>query len=91
MIDTGVAQRRTAALLGAAYLGLLASVLAFTCWNRAVAAVGANVAGFSMPLLAAFGTVLAMIFLGEQLRPFHLTGFAIILAGVVLATRPRRT
>ncbi len=79
-----------AALLGVAYLGLFASVLAFTCWNRAVAAVGANVAGFSMPLLPAFGTVLAMIFLGEQLRPFHLAGFATILVGVVLATRPRR-
>ena len=78
-----------AALIGVAYLGLFASVLAFTCWNRAVAAVGANVAGFSMPLLPAFGTVLAMIFLGEQLRPFHLAGFATILVGVVLATRPR--
>lgn len=79
-----------AALLGVAYLGLFASVLAFTCWNRAVAAVGANVAGFSMPLLPAFGTALAIIFLGEQLRAFHLAGFATILAGVVLATRPRR-
>ena len=79
-----------AALLGVGYLGLFASVLAFTCWNRAVAAVGANVAGFSMPLLPAFGTVLAMIFLGEQFRPFHLAGFATILFGVVLATRPRK-
>lgn len=78
------------ALLGVAYLGLFASVLAFTCWNRAVAAVGANVAGFSLPLLPAFGTLLAMIFLGEQPRAFHLAGFATILAGVVLATRPRR-
>jgi drug/metabolite transporter (DMT)-like permease len=31
-----------------------------------------------------------MIFLGEQLRPFHLAGFATILFGVVLATRPRK-
>ena len=79
-----------AALLGVGYLGLFASVLAFTCWNRAVATVGANVAGFSMPLLPAFGTVLAMIFLGEELHPFHIAGIATILAGVVLATRPRR-
>ena len=77
-----------AALLGVAYLGLFASVLAFTCWNRGVAAVGANVAGFSLSLLPAFGTVLAMIFLGEELRPFHVAGIATILLGVALATRP---
>ena len=77
-----------AGLVGVLYLGLFASVGAFMCWNRAVALVGANVAGFSMPLLPAFGTVLAMVFLGEELRPFHLAGIATILAGVILATRP---
>ncbi len=76
-----------AALLGVGYLGLFASVLAFLCWNRAVAAVGANVAGFSLQLLPAFGTILAMVFLGEELRPFHLAGIATILLGVFLATR----
>lgn len=77
-----------AGLVGVLYLGVFASVGAFMCWNRAVAQVGANVAGFSMPLLPAFGTVLAMVFLGEELRAFHLVGIATILAGVILATRP---
>ncbi len=77
-----------AGIVGVLYLGLFASVGAFTCWNRAVTQVGANIAGFSMPLLPAFGTVLAMVFLGEELRPFHLAGIATILVGVVLATRP---
>jgi drug/metabolite transporter (DMT)-like permease len=78
-----------AGLVGVLYVGVFASVGAFLCWNRAVALAGANVAGFSMPLLPAFGTVLAMIFLGEELRPFHLVGLTTILAGVMLATRPR--
>ena len=73
---------------GLVYVALFASVGAFICWNRSVAAVGANVAGFSMPLLPAFGTVLAIVFLGESVRPFHLIGIATILAGVLLATRP---
>ncbi len=77
-----------AGLAGVLYMGLFASVAAFLCWNRAVAAVGANVAGFSIPLLPAFGTVLAMVFLGETLRPFHLIGIATILVGVVMSTRP---
>lgn len=91
-IDRQVVPARAAAAAwaGVAYLGLFASVLAFLCWNRAVAAVGANVAGFSLQLLPAFGTVLAMIFLGEQLRAFHVAGIATILAGVFLATSPRR-
>jgi drug/metabolite transporter (DMT)-like permease len=77
-----------AGVAGVLYLGLFASIGAFMCWNRAVSVVGANVAGFSMPLLPAFGTVLAMIFLGEKLHPFHLAGIVTILAGVVMATRP---
>jgi drug/metabolite transporter (DMT)-like permease len=72
---------------GVLYMGLFASVAAFLCWNRAVAAVGANVAGFSIPLLPAFGTVLAMVFLGETLQAFHLVGIATIIVGVILSTR----
>ncbi len=68
------------------YVALAASVAAFLCWNRGVEVVGANAAGFTLPLLPAFGTVLAMIFLGESFRAFHAAGFATILAGVVLAT-----
>ena len=37
-------------------------------------------------LLPAFGTMLAIIFLGETFQAFHATGIAIILAGVLLAT-----
>lgn len=76
-----------AALLGVAYTALFASVLAFTCWNRSVAALGANVAGLSLPLMPAFGTILAMIFLGEELHLFHIAGIALILLGVGLSTR----
>ncbi len=77
-----------AALAGVVYVGLFASVGAFICWNRGVAAVGANAAGFSVPLLPAFGTVLAIVFLGEELRAFHLVGIATIMAGIFVATRP---
>ncbi len=72
---------------GVLYMGVAASVIAFVCWNRGVAVVGANAAGFTLHLLPAFGTVLAIIFLGESLHAFHAAGIATILAGVVLATR----
>jgi drug/metabolite transporter (DMT)-like permease len=76
-----------AAAAGVLYMALGASVLAYVCWNRGVAAVGANAAGFTVHLLPAFGTVLAILFLGETFAAYHALGIAIILAGVVLATR----
>jgi drug/metabolite transporter (DMT)-like permease len=74
----------TAAVL---YIGFGASIAAFICWNRGVAIVGANAAGFTLHLLPAFGTILAILFLGEAFGLFHAVGIAIIIAGVVLATR----
>lgn len=72
---------------GVIYMGVFASVLAFIFWNRGVAAVGANAAGFTIHLLPAFGTVLAIVFLGETFAAFHAAGIVTILAGVLLATR----
>jgi len=77
-----------AAGLGAVlYVGLAASVGAFICWNRGVAIVGANAAGFTVHLLPAFGTLLAMAFLGESFHLFHAAGIATIIVGVLVATR----
>lgn len=68
------------------YMGLAASVGAIICWNCGVALVGANAAGFTLPLLPVFGAVLAMVFLGETFQVFHAAGFATILSGIMLAT-----
>jgi drug/metabolite transporter (DMT)-like permease len=76
-----------AAAAGILYVGLAASVGAFICWNRGVAIVGANAAGFTLHLLPAFGTILAILFLGESFQVFHAAGIATILAGVVIASR----
>jgi drug/metabolite transporter (DMT)-like permease len=77
------------AAAGVLYIGLFASVLAFICWNKGVAIVGANAAGFTLHLLPVFGTLLAIAFLGESFQPFHAAGIATILAGVLVATRTR--
>ena len=77
----------SAAQIGAVlYVAVAASVIAFLCWNRGVAAVGANAAGFTLPLLPAFGTLLAIAFLGESFHGYHAAGVVTILVGVVLAT-----
>jgi drug/metabolite transporter (DMT)-like permease len=72
-----------------AYAGIFPAALGFIFWNRAVAEVGGNRAGQFMHLMPAFGTILAMLFLGEQPALYHLAGIALILAGIFLTTRVR--
>jgi drug/metabolite transporter (DMT)-like permease len=72
------------------YIACFASIGAYLCWNRGVELVGPNKAGFTIHLLPAFGTLLAVATLGEQVHLFHAVGIATILAGVWLATSARR-
>ena len=72
------------------YIASFASVGAYLCWNRGVELVGPNKAGFTLHLLPAFGTALAVTALGEQVHLFHAVGIATILFGVWLATSARR-
>jgi drug/metabolite transporter (DMT)-like permease len=68
------------------YVALFASIAAYLCWNRGVDMVGPNRAGFTQHLIPAFGTALAVIFLGEEVHLFHAVGIATILLGVWLAS-----
>jgi drug/metabolite transporter (DMT)-like permease len=67
------------------YVAAFASVAAYALWNAGVARVGASRAGVFLHLMPAFGSVLAIAFLGERFRGFHAAGIALILAGVWLA------
>lgn len=72
-----------------AYAGIFPAALGFIFWNRAVAEVGGNRAGQFMHLMPAFGTLLAIVFLGERPALHHLAGIALILLGIFLTTRVR--
>ena len=76
----------TSAMGSIVYIVLVASVGAFYCFNRGVAAVGANKAGFFTNLLPVFGTIMAILFLGEKVHAFHGVGIAMIFVGVSLST-----
>jgi drug/metabolite transporter (DMT)-like permease len=75
---------------GVLYVALFASIAAYVCWNRGVDMVGPNNAGVTQHLIPAFGTVLAVVFLGEDVHLFHAIGIATILLGVSLATTAQR-
>jgi drug/metabolite transporter (DMT)-like permease len=71
------------------YVAIFASLAAYAAWNRAVADVGASRAGVFLHLMPAFGTVLAVLLLGESFRAFQAAGIALVLLGVALAGTPR--
>jgi drug/metabolite transporter (DMT)-like permease len=80
-----------AALTTIIYVALFASVLAFIFWNRAVTALGANVAGPFIHLMPVFSTVLAVAFLGEAFTRNHLTSICLIFGGILLTSNRRGT
>jgi drug/metabolite transporter (DMT)-like permease len=77
--------------LAIAYTAVLPSFVSYLFFNRGVELIGAGPAGQSMHLMPLFGTVLAVLFLGERLHFYHLAGIAMIGAGILLASlTPRR-
>jgi len=77
----------TGAVVGLAYVGVFPSVLGYIFWNNGVARVGPNKAGMFMHLMPVFTSLLAIVFLGERLHPFHVVGMAMIVGGIWLTSR----
>lgn len=76
-----------ASILGVA---LISSVGAFSAYQYGVKNVGATLTGIFLYLLPVYGVTLAIIFLGEVLQPYHIAGCALVMAGIILATWPRK-
>jgi drug/metabolite transporter (DMT)-like permease len=66
------------------YVGVFASLVAYAFWNAGVAQAGASRAGVFLNLMPAFGTLLAVVLLGEPFRLFQAVGIGLIVAGVTL-------
>lgn len=73
--------------LAVAYVAIFPSFIAYLCYNRGVAIIGANRAAPFFHLIPVFGAAMAITMLGEKLEPFHLVGFVMVLAGVIVAAR----
>ncbi|MGQ5525306.1 DMT family transporter [Chitinimonas sp. PSY-7] len=68
------------------YVGVFPSILAYLFYNYGVACVGPARAGNFIHLMPAFGTLLAIAFLGERFEWFHLAGISGIFAGLLLGS-----
>ncbi len=69
------------------YVVIFPSTLAYLFFNRGIALIGPNRAAPFLHLVPVFGSAMAILLLGEQPRLFHLVGYVLVLAGVVIASR----
>lgn len=73
-------------LLAVCYVAIFPSIVSYFCFNRGVELVGANRAGLFMYLMPVFGSLMAIVFLGESFHWFHGAGLLLIVPGILLAT-----
>ena len=69
------------------YVVIFASTLAYMFFNRGIALIGPNRAAPFFHLVPVFGSAMAILLLGEEPRLFHLVGYVLVLAGVIIASR----
>jgi drug/metabolite transporter (DMT)-like permease len=69
------------------YVVIFPSTLAYLFFNRGIALIGPNRAAPFFHLIPVFGSAMAILLLGEQPRLFHLVGYVLVLAGIVIASR----
>jgi drug/metabolite transporter (DMT)-like permease len=78
------------AFLILAYITVFPSLLAYLFFNRGIELVGPNRAAPFYHLIPIFGSVLAIVFLGERPELFHAVGYVLVLAGIYIGTRVSR-
>ena len=76
--------RLWAALL---YVGIGPALLAYRCWGAGVAEAGPAVAGLFFNLTPVFAALMSALLLGEGPARFHVTAFALIVAGIAVCAR----
>jgi drug/metabolite transporter (DMT)-like permease len=71
--------------LGALFLGVVASAIAFVVYSRILRELEASLVGVFMNLDPIVGVLVAVLFLGETLTPRQIIGGVIAVAGMWLS------
>jgi drug/metabolite transporter (DMT)-like permease len=87
LVTRPMMQLDTANLLTLFYVAIFPSALAYLCFNRGMQLIGANRTAPFFHVVPLFGSVMAIVFLGERPQLFHIIGFALVLTGVFVASR----
>ena len=73
-------------LLSFAYVCVFPSLLGYLFLNRGIDLIGANRAAPFMHLVPVFGSLLAIVLLGERFELYHAIGYSLVFAGVTTAS-----
>lgn len=68
------------------YLGVFPSIVSYLCWNFGVKTAGASIASVFMYLLPVFTSIIAYLFLNENLFLYHFAGGLLILFGLIMSS-----
>ena len=74
-------------VLSFAFICIFPSLLGYLFLNRGIELIGANRAAPFIHLVPVFGSVLAIVLLGERFELYHAVGYALVFAGITVATR----
>lgn len=72
------------------YTAIFPSILSQVFWIRGNEMIGANRAGLFINLVPVFGTLLAILILGERLAAYHVVALALVMGGIAIAERGKR-
>jgi drug/metabolite transporter (DMT)-like permease len=70
-----------------AFVCIFPSLLGYLFLNRGIETIGANRAAPFIHLVPVFGSVLAVLLLGERFELYHAVGFTLVFSGITIATR----
>jgi drug/metabolite transporter (DMT)-like permease len=70
-----------------AFVCVFPSLLGYLFLNRGIELIGANRAAPFIHLVPVFGSVLAIVLLGEQFQLYHAVGYGLVFSGITAATK----
>jgi drug/metabolite transporter (DMT)-like permease len=70
-----------------AFVCIFPSLVGYLFLNRGIELIGANRSAPFMHLVPVFGSIMAVLLLGERFELYHAVGYALVFAGITVATR----
>jgi drug/metabolite transporter (DMT)-like permease len=74
-------------VLSFAFICIFPSLLGYLFLNRGIELIGANRAAPFIHLVPVFGSVLAVVLLGERFEFYHAVGYGLVFTGITVATK----
>lgn len=85
--STGLGEITPAIIAGILFLGIISTALAMFLWNKAFADLPAGTASLTFFAQPVVGTILGVIFLGDQVTPMFIAGGIMIGLGILISAK----